>query len=209
MGVAAQLVFTFSWLLAPAWQGPAYRVLAHSISDLYARGAPGGAVMVVVLTVCGAATIGYVFAALLPRLRPVGRSGTVGAVLLALSIFGLGDLLTPFERLACRLADPGCSPSAQLSNLGGKLDATLSTIGIAILVASGFVLAAAIRRLPGQRRTARAVFVAAVVLVVLFFSSVVVPAGDGGLVERLIAVTGATMIVLTALPILRAGAATS
>jgi hypothetical protein len=46
-----------------------------------------------------------------------------------LSIYGLGDLLSPLEREGCRLADRGCTAAAQFANSGGKLDAALSTLG--------------------------------------------------------------------------------
>jgi hypothetical protein len=40
-------------------------------------------------------------------------------VLLALSVVGLGDLLTVTERLACRMADPGCTAAAQIAAASG------------------------------------------------------------------------------------------
>src|SRR4051794_26207257 len=118
-GFAAQVAFVASWLLAAAWQGDGYSVTAHTISDMYAVTAPGGLILVVVLTLCGLATALFALLSVRPVLRPGGRSATIGAVLLALSIYGLGDLLSPFEREACRLADPGCTPEDQAANLGG------------------------------------------------------------------------------------------
>ena len=143
VALVAQVAFVASLLIAASWQGSRYSVLAHSISDMYAVGAPNGAFLVVVLTLCGAATILFAALSLRPSLRPGGWSATVGSVLLGLSIFGLGDLLTPFEREACRLADPGCTGAAQLANSGGKLDAALSAVGLALFVAAGFFLASA------------------------------------------------------------------
>ena len=154
IGISAQLAFTLYWLIAPLWQGPRYSVLAHSISDMYAETAPAGALMVVVVTACGGGTLGWVIFGLRPRLRGTGWAGVTGCVLLGLSIFGLGDLLTPFERLACRIADPGCSATAQLANAGGRLDATLSTIGIILLIAAGFTLALAFSRTSSLAGTA-------------------------------------------------------
>jgi hypothetical protein len=58
-----------------------------------------------------------------------------GSVLFGLSIYGLGDLLSPFEREACRLADPGCTWAAQVANSGGTLDAALSVVGLVLFVA--------------------------------------------------------------------------
>jgi hypothetical protein len=88
-------------------------------------------------------------------LRPGGWTATVGSILPALSIFGLGNLLAPFERVACRQADPGCTVAAQLANFAGKLDAVLSTVGVALLVVAGFFIASAMKRTPGWHRWAR------------------------------------------------------
>jgi hypothetical protein len=90
-----------------------------------------------------------------PALRPGGRAATVGSALLALSVAGLGDLLTPFERVACRMADPGCTTARALSNSGGKLGDPFTTIGLALLVLAGFFLAHAMRRHPVGRRGPR------------------------------------------------------
>lgn len=62
--------------------------------------------------------------------RPAGGRAAVGSILLGVSIYGLGDALTPFERETCRLADPGCTGADQLSNAGGVLDAVLSLVGL-------------------------------------------------------------------------------
>jgi hypothetical protein len=134
LGVAAQLTFVASWLLAAAWQGPRYSVLAHPISDMYAETAPGAAFLIIVITLCGAATIWFAWRSLRPALRPAGRLATAGSALLALSVFGLGDLLTVTEREACRLADPGCTASSQVSNSGGTLDGVLTTAGLLLFV---------------------------------------------------------------------------
>ena len=79
----------------------------------------------------------------------------MGSVLLALSAGGPGDLLTPAERLACRIADPGCTTARALSNSGGKLDDVLTTAGSLLLVAAGFFLAHAMQRVPGWQAMAR------------------------------------------------------
>jgi hypothetical membrane protein len=110
VAIAAQVLFVASWLAAASWQGPRYNVPAHSISDMYAVTAPHGSFLVVVFTDCGAATILFALFSVWPSLRPGGRAATVGSVLLALSVAGLGDLLSPAERLACRMANPGMHP---------------------------------------------------------------------------------------------------
>jgi Protein of unknown function (DUF998) len=201
-GFAAQVLFVASWLIAGAWQGSRYSVLKHTISDMYAVTAPGGLFLVVVLTLCGLATVLFAVLAVWPVLR--GAAATVGVILLALSIFGVGDLFSPFEREACRLADPGCTGADQMANLGGKLDSALSTIGIFLFLAAPFVLAAAMKRTPGWHRwawPARWVGIGFAVLIVVF---VVADAVDlGGLLERLLAAYGSAAIAALALGIAR------
>ena len=201
--LVAQVLFVLGWLVAAVWQGPGYSVLAHSISDMYAVTAPYGLVLVVLLTVCGAVTIGFALRVVRPVLRPGGRRATVGAALLAASIFGLGDLLSPFEREGCRLADPGCTPAGQLA-AGGLADAVLSTVGVVLLVPAGFLLASAMRHVPGWAGRARTTRWLAILLVVAFvatgFTGVV---GLSGLAERAAAAVGALGIALLAVGALR------
>jgi hypothetical protein len=193
--VVANVVFVAAWLLAGSWQGPHYSVMAHSISDMYADGAPGATFLIVVFTLCGATVLGFAWLALWPSLRRAGRLAVAGAALLAVSIFGLGDLLTPFEREACRLADRGCTASAQTANTGGLLDAVLSTAGLVALVVAGFLLASAMARLPEWRGWARPTRWAAVgILVLLAANGLSGPTGLAGLFERLLAAAGAAAI---------------
>jgi hypothetical protein len=193
--VAASVVFVVAWLLAASWQGPRYSVTAHTISDMYASGAPGAAFLIVVFTLCGAAVLLFAWRALWPSLRQAGRPAAVGTALLAASIFGLGDLLTPFEREGCRLADPGCTSAAQLATTGGTLDAVLSTAGVAALVAAGFFLAAAMARLPQWRDWARWTrWATAGIFAAFAADGLAGPASLSGLFERLLAVAGAAAI---------------
>lgn len=197
--IAAQALFLLSWLVAPLWQGPRYSVVAHSISDMYAVGAPGGAFLVVVLTLCGAVTIAFALFSLRPALRGGGWGATVGAMVLALSVYGLGDLLSPFERLACRIADPGCTAASQLSNAGGRLDGILTTAGLLLFVAAGFFLAGAMSRLPRWRPYAVLARIQSIgVLVLLVATGVTNTLGSGGLFERLTAGLGAVGVAVLA-----------
>ncbi len=180
--VAASVVFVAAWLLAAAWQGPRYSVTAHSISDMYADGAPGAAFLVVVITLCGAVVLGFAWRALWPSLRRAGRPAAAGVALLAVSVFGVGDLLTPLEREGCRLAAAGCTSSAQLASAGGTLDAVLSTAGVLALVAAGFFVAAPAR------------WVTVAVLVLFAADGLSGAAGLSGLFERLLAAAGAAAI---------------
>jgi hypothetical protein len=199
VAVAAQIIFVLSWLLAAAWQGPRYSIVAHSISDMYAKTAPGAAFLIIAFTLCGAATMWFAWRALRPALEPGGRLATIGSALLALSIFGLGNLLTATERLSCRLADPGCTAARQLSNTGGKLDDVLSTAGILLFVIAGFLLAAAMKRTPGWQASARrARWCMALMIVFAACDGLTQSAGLSGLFERLLALTGAAWIALLA-----------
>jgi hypothetical protein len=204
VGVAAQALFVVSGLVAAAWQGPRYSVLADSVSDMYARTAPGGLFLAVTFTLCGAATICFAVASVRPALRPGGRLATVGSTLLALSVVGLGDLLSPAERLACRMADPGCTSARQISNLGGRLDDILTSGGVIVLVLAGFFLAAAMKRAPGWRASASPARWTTVAIVGLFIA---VPlsqtVGLGGLSERVLEDTVAAALAALGIGIIR------
>jgi hypothetical membrane protein len=200
----AQVVFVVSWLIAQAWQGPQYSALSDTISDMYAVTAPGGLFLVVVLTLCGIATVLFALLSVWPTLRPAGWTAAVGSTLLAVSIYGLGDALSPFERQGCRIADPGCTAADQMNSLGGRLDSILSTIGIFCFVAAAFFLAAAMRRTPGWERAARPTMwfgVGFLVLVVLL--AAVESSGMGGLAERVVVAIGAAAIAALAVRVAR------
>jgi hypothetical protein len=204
VGLVAQVAFVASWLIAASWQGPHYSSLAHSMSDMYAVGAPFGAFLVVVFTLCGAATILFVWLSVRPSLRPAGWRATVGSALLALSIYGLGDLLSPFEREGCRLADAGCTAAAQMANSGGRLDALLSTLGVFLFVLAAFFLASAMKRLPDWRHWAWPARGLAVLFLVLLVGTGLGSAVDlSGLFERLLAALGAAGIALLAVGVLQ------
>ena len=199
----AQIAFVLSWLVAALWQGPRYSVLAHSISDMYAVTAPHGVVLVVIFTITGAITV--LFAVVVGRvLRHAGWTARVGAILLGLSIFALGDLLTPFERLACRLADPGCTSTSQLANAGGQLDSALSTAGVAIFVAALIFLSVAMQKSTGWERWVWPTRAVAIAEFALFLADgVLASSGLAGLFERLLAALGAFAIAAFAVAILR------
>lgn len=204
IGLFAQVVFVVSWIVAPVWQGPRYSVLAHSISDMYAVTAPAGLFLVVVFTVCGAVTIAFLWTAVCPALRAAGWSATLGVILLSVSIFGLGDLLSPFERLACRLADPGCADASQLSNAGGAIDSSLSTIGVGLFVAGAVFIAVAALKLPAWKRAFAPLLILAIATFVFFVADgLLASVGLAGLFERLLALSGAATFAWLAVDILR------
>jgi vacuolar-type H+-ATPase subunit I/STV1 len=203
IGFVAQVLFVASWLLAAGWQGSDYHALEHTISDMLAVGVPGAVVLIVVFTLCGLATILFAWLSVRPALRSGGRTATVGAVLLAMSIFGVGDLFAAAERQGCRLADPGCTGSDQRANLGGKIDTMITPTGIVLFVAAALVLAAAMKRAPGWQRWAWPFRGVAIGFTVLLFAFVNAPVGLTGLFERLLAVFGASAIAALALSIVR------
>jgi len=204
VALVAHVLFVFSWLVAALWQGPRYSVLGHSISDMYAVGAPNGAFLVIMITLCGVAAILFTLLSVWPSLRPGGWTAAVGSLLLVFSIFGVGNLLTAFERLACRRADPGCTAAAQLTNSGGRLDAILSTIGVPLFVAAGLFLASAMKRTPGWHGWAWPARWVMILIIVLYVATGVLGAvGLSGLFERLLAATGAAGVALLAVGVLQ------
>lgn len=200
-GLWAQILFVVGFLLAGLWQGPRYSVTEHSISDMMAHGAPHANFLLACMALAGALTILFVARSLWPLLRASGasRRAAVGSALLALSIYGLGDLLAPFERVACRLADPGCSGKAHLANLGALVDGIVTLICFPSFIAALFILASAFKRLPAWRSRNRQTFWSGIVFSVLFVGTVAsVPVHLGGLVQRLTAAGGAVMVGMLA-----------
>jgi hypothetical protein len=205
VAIIAQVVFVAAWLVAGLWQGPRYSAVSDSISDMYALRVPHAGFLVVVFTDCGAATILFALFSVWPALRGGGRLARIGSVLLALSIAGLGDLLSPDERMACRISDPGCTTALQLSNAGGKMDSILSTGGGALLVIAGFLLAAAMRRIPSWRGWSAPVRVTSVLMFALLVGDALTggASGQSGLFERLFAGVAAASLTALAVGILR------
>jgi hypothetical protein len=196
VAAVAQVVFVASFLIAATWQGPRYDPMTQSISDMYAVTAPNAAFLVVAFTLCGLATVLFAALSVWPTLRNAGWPSAVGAALLGLSIAGLGDLLSPFEQLACRMADPGCTATAQAANAGGALDNNLSFFGIVLFAIAPFFIAEAFRRLPEWKAWAWPARFAGFTFIALFVIDTVVYALNGpqGLFERLLATCAAVII---------------
>ena len=212
--VAAQVLFVASMLLAASWQGPRYSLLADSMSDMYALNAPAAAFLIIMLTIAGAVTMWFVFrslrpalrSALLPQAGSARRLVTIGCWLLAFSIFGIGNLLTIFMRLDCRLVDAGCTPAKQVSNFGGTLDNTISSVGVLVFIAAGFLLGMAMNRTASWKSLVRPTRRFMVVMIVWVIGDAVSGYGGdhpGGLFERLIAFTGAVWITYIAVAVSR------
>ena len=80
-GVAGQILFTLGWFMAGVFQGDAYSVVRHDISDMGALGAPYPWVLLIPQSIAGACTI--VFGVVGPAL--VGTRGrTLATTLLVL-----------------------------------------------------------------------------------------------------------------------------
>jgi hypothetical protein len=100
------------------------------------------------------------------------------------------------------LRPAGCTAAAQTANVGGLLDAVLSTAGMAFFVAAGFFLAQAMQRTPGWEGWARPARWVSITLSVLF-SATGLAAGRDGLFDHWLAVVGAAAIAVLALGVLR------
>lgn len=203
--LVAHLVFIAGLFVPAAWQGSHYSITSHSISDMYAVGAPGGTLLAVVIMLCGVTALLFTFLSLWPSLRPAGWPAVVGSILLALSVFGLGNLLSLFEREGCRLADPGCSASDQMANAGGQLDGTLTSIGVLLLVVAYFFLAVAMKRVAAWRSLAWPTRWVAIAVVVFTLGNIIWSPGTApyGLAERLLAATMAVGAIMFATRVLR------
>ena len=69
-GLVAQVAFVLGWVVAAAWPRPRYAAMQPTLSDLYAVTAPHAWFLVVLLTLCGAATVGFALLAV----RQVGAA---------------------------------------------------------------------------------------------------------------------------------------
>lgn len=126
--IVAQVVFILSWIIAATWQGGGYSVTKHSISDMYAVAVPHPWFHIVALTLTQAATILFAIFAAWPVFGEPGLAGKVGAVALALSVFGVAT---------CSASSSGSGAGWPTSTLrwpttptmsGGRLDSRLTSI---------------------------------------------------------------------------------
>ncbi len=129
-----------------------------------------------------------------PGCRCGGRSGRP-----ARRRLGLGDLLSPLKRLSCRIADEGCSPGDQVADIGGQLDLIVSLAGILFYIGAAFFLSAAMARVPGWHDLAGRARWFGIAFIVLLVASVVIGGlGVFGLMNRLLAITGAAGLAVLA-----------
>jgi hypothetical protein len=105
-GVAGQILFTLGWFIAGLFQGNAYSVVRHDISDMGALGAPYPWVLLIPQSIAGACTIVFGVVEFRPALAGM-RGRNLATTLLVLPL-GVGNLVSPAFRLDCRVAD-GCT----------------------------------------------------------------------------------------------------
>ena len=105
--------------------------------------------------------------------------------------------------MACRLADPGCTPESQTANLGGSLDAVLSSAGVVAFMVACFILPAAMKNIPQWKRAVWPTrFVGIVIGLAMFAIAPTQEIGLGGLMERIVTLVGARAIAAAALWVL-------
>jgi CheY-like chemotaxis protein len=106
------------------------------------------------------------------------------------------------------LVAAGCTAAKQLSNVGGTLDNTLSTVGVLAFVIAGFLLAVAMKRTAGWTGLARFTRWVMVLVLALTVCDGVFSASAGGRFERLLALAGAAWIAVLAVAVTRRPVAT-
>lgn len=191
-GLVAPVLLVGAFFVFEFFQGPNYSRMEHTISDMYAVTAPNGWLLASIIAVCGALTIVFIWWGLYPALGRT-RMALVCAVLFTLSVYGIGDLFAPIERLGCRMADAGCTPDLQVANTGGTLDSLLTTLGIFIFVSAVITTGFTMRDRAGLRSYAVAFIVAGFVFAGWLALSAVF-ADVGGLWERIAADGGAAIL---------------
>ena len=116
-------------------------------------------------------------------------------MLLGASVYGLGNLLAPFARVACRTADEGCSPADQIATVGGVLDVVITIPGILFFIISVFVLSGAMARITEWHDMAGPTRQLGIVFIALLVATAVASLIDAtGLMNRVLASFGAAGI---------------
>ncbi|MFI5708232.1 DUF998 domain-containing protein [Kribbella sp. NPDC051620] len=147
--IAGQLLFVGGWLVVGMVEGDGYSAGRHDVSDLGALTAHHATASRLTEGIGGALTIAFAVLVLRPCLRSAGRSGVVGAWLVAASLPAFDTMSDAFFRLDCRAADAGCTAAQATASWHAK--AHLLCFGAAALatVVAPFVLSRAMRRVDG------------------------------------------------------------
>ncbi len=204
VGIAAQVLFTAGWAVSEMWQGPRYSPIADSISDMQARTAPHAWFPIACFALAGIGTFAFAVFGLRPAIAGVGRAGSRGLWLLAISTLALGN---SFPLIPCRLSDPGCTAAFQLNSPGGLTDAVVAGLAFLVLVIAPFPLWRGLAALPDWRDM-KPVLMAARVLgptgyLLLAISSSVQSMPAFGLIERALATVCVLWILALAVHLVR------
>ncbi|MGF1427010.1 DUF998 domain-containing protein [Kitasatospora sp. LaBMicrA B282] len=198
--VAAQALFTGSWLLGGLAEERGYRVSADGISDLGALTASHPWTVLTAQGIAGALTIAFAIFALGPALAGPGGRRPAGAWLVAASPLGLDNIWDVFFRLDCRAADPGCSQSFGSGSWHAVAHLAISTLTFPIMVITPSVLAVQFRARPAwQGRAGLALAFSPVMFVGVTAFMGLHGRDGGGYAERVLALAASTGTVLLAL----------
>ena len=195
VGVTAQVVFTAGWAVTESWQGRGYNPVNDTISDMQASTAPHVWFPIASFALAAIATFAFAVFGLRPALAGAGTRARYAPWMLACSALALGN---SFPLIPCRLSDPGCTPSFQLSSPGGLTDAIVSGLAFFVLVITPFPLWRRLATLPGWQRL-RPVLLAATVIGPILFVLLGISSSQAsmpalGLIERALATTCALWI---------------
>lgn len=205
IGLISEIVAVCTWLVAGAWQGPAYSPVHDDISDMGALTAPHVWAFLIPQALAGAGSIAFALFGLRPALIQAGRAGRSGPWLAALS--GIQDLTDAVFRLDCRAAD-GCSQAQASTSWHAQAHSAIGFACVLLLVVTPFVLARRFRRLPQWRRFAAPTVLLGIVFVVgLIVILAPSTAAYQGLVQRAIALGGAVWGIAVATHVVRLGSA--
>ncbi|MFJ7247828.1 DUF998 domain-containing protein [Kitasatospora sp. NPDC098652] len=199
-GIAAQLLFTVSWLVGGLVEGRGYRVSADTISDLGALTASHPGWKLAAQGIAGLLTIAFALFALRPALAVPGGPRPVAAWLVAASPVGLDNVADVLFRLDCRAADPWCAHRLTGDSWHASAHVGLALAGFVLLVITPAVLAAQFRAHPAWRGSANAALAYSPVMFLGVLVYVGLHGRDGaGYAERALALAASTGVVLLAL----------
>jgi hypothetical protein len=162
VGLLAQVVFAAGWVIAETWQGPRYRPVTDTISDLQAATAPHVWFPILCFALGGLGTFGFAIFGLRPALSGVSSPA---AWKIGLSGLALGN---SFPLIPCQLSAHACSATSQLLSAGGLTDALLSGVALWVLAVTPFPLARRVTLLAGWRSLKPILLVAGVVTPALY-----------------------------------------
>ena len=162
VGLLAQVVFAAGWVIAETWQGPRYRPVTDTISDLQAATAPHVWFPILCFALGGLGTFGFAIFGLRPALSGVSSPA---AWKIGLSGLALGN---SFPLIPCQLSAHACSATSQLLSAGGLTDALLSGVALWVLAVTPFPLARRVTLLAGWMSLKPILLVAGVVTPALY-----------------------------------------